>query len=125
VRITDFGLSKLIESEVPEGKAVGTPAYMPPEQFRGSKIGPESDWYGIGCLIYEMLTGRMLFTGDRWMEMYNEKISCEPNEQWPKLDCSEELKGIVRSALAPRPEDRRLNLPMIAEWADDVSGLFH
>ncbi len=124
VRLTDFGLSKLIESEVPEGKAVGTPSYMPPEQFRSSQIGCESDWYSLGCLVYEMLTGEFLFNGETWMEMYDQKKRAKPSLTWPALPCSEELQQIVRNTLYPDPADRRLDLETIAGWSRNVPNLF-
>lgn len=124
VRLTDFGLSKLLESEVLDGKAVGTPSYMPPEQFRRSNIGPESDWYALGCLIYEMLTAKLLFVGDNWMEMYRRKRNTAPSDQWPAVECSPELRALLHATLQPNPKDRQIDLESIAKWADQVEGLF-
>jgi len=64
-RITDFGLAKRVESEsgmTMSGTALGTPSYMPPEQAAGSRnVGPASDVYGLGAILYEMLTARPPF----------------------------------------------------------------
>jgi serine/threonine protein kinase len=47
------------------GKAVGTPCYMPPEQFRTDDLDPESDWYSVGCVLHEILTGKCYFAPRR------------------------------------------------------------
>lgn len=119
-RLTDFGLSKLLASEVPSGKAVGTPAYMPPEQFRTENVGPECDWYALGCLACEMLTGRILFRGSSWREMYDEKALKVPTTQWPPIDASDELRGVICDALEPSLEKRTIDLDLIASWADEA-----
>src|SRR4051812_39477383 len=64
--ITDFGLAKRVEgnfSLTRSGAIVGTPCYMAPEQAAGSRgvIGPASDVYSLGTMLYEMLTGRPPF----------------------------------------------------------------
>ncbi len=61
VAITDFGLSRLIESDGCDQECVGTPVYMPPEQFMMTNVGPHSDWYSFGCIAYEMMSGKRLF----------------------------------------------------------------
>jgi tRNA A-37 threonylcarbamoyl transferase component Bud32 len=124
VRLTDFGLSKLLESEVPEGKAVGTPSYMPPEQFRTADVGPPCDWYAIGCLTFEMLTARMLFAAATWTEMFDVKRRSRPSDRWPVVDASPELCKIIRGALEPKAKDRRLDLEAISRWAANVDRLF-
>ncbi|MCB9595760.1 MAG: serine/threonine protein kinase [Sandaracinaceae bacterium] len=70
VVVVDFGLA-FIEGDTArgrmtrEGRVAGTPDYMSPEQITGSVTGAASDVYSLGCLLYEMLTSRVPFTGDR------------------------------------------------------------
>lgn len=124
VKITDFGLSKLLESEALERKAVGTPSYMPPEQFRGDAVGPHYDWYALGCLACEMLTGDILFQGNNWMEIFDAKRRRTPSKQWPDIDASDELKGIIHDALHPEANDRRMDLQAMSRWSQPVGHLF-
>lgn len=70
VVITDFGLARrfadasAFASLTGAGTAVGTPAYMAPEQLEGKDIGPPADIYALGLVMYEMVTGTLPFTGD-------------------------------------------------------------
>jgi serine/threonine protein kinase len=68
VKVTDFGIAKAAASGqrglTSEGMTVGTPEYMSPEQALGKGVGPPSDLYSIGCMTYEMLTGRLPFTAE-------------------------------------------------------------
>lgn len=124
VRLADFGLSKLIESEVSENKAVGTPSYMPPEQFSGGHVGPEGDWYALGCLACEMLSGRILFVRGSWAELSERKRHQAPSDDWPKINASSDIRELIHGALQPNIEKRQVDLEAISEWADKVEGLF-
>jgi serine/threonine protein kinase len=67
--LADFGLSTILGSQsIHQTSSLGTPAYMAPEQFKG-EVSRESDQYALGCLAYEMLTGRKPFTAQNVMAL--------------------------------------------------------
>jgi eukaryotic-like serine/threonine-protein kinase len=111
VWVTDFGLA--FRSDDPQqkeaGQAVGTPAYMSPEQVRsgGEPVDYRTDIYSLGATLYELLTLRPIFEGDTSLVVLTQIASVNPvaphrhNPRIPKdLDC------IVRRAVAKRPSDR-------------------
>lgn len=59
--LADFGIATTLAASIKYGTAIGTPYYMAPEQFRGS-ISKEGDQYALGCIAYELFTGRLPFT---------------------------------------------------------------
>src|SRR4029079_1611381 len=68
VVLLDFGLvfaqdESLDLSMTDDDAVLGTPLYMSPEQTEGAKLGPPSDWYGVGELLYQALTGRTAYQG--------------------------------------------------------------
>jgi serine/threonine protein kinase len=68
VKIIDFGVARLLDDGSPrltrQGQAVGTLAYMSPEQLEGGELDGRADLYSVGCVCYELLAGRRPFTAD-------------------------------------------------------------
>ena len=64
VVLLDFGLAKLVDAKEHAGGLIGTADYVSPEQVRGGPLTVASDWYGVGVILYHLLTGRRPFEGD-------------------------------------------------------------
>jgi len=80
VKIADFGLAVAIDRSrlTREGMMVGTTSYMPPEQAVGGDVTPRSDLYSLGCVLYEMVTGRPPFLGDDSVAVISQHINTAP-----------------------------------------------
>ncbi|MBA3481078.1 MAG: serine/threonine protein kinase, partial [Pirellulales bacterium] len=105
IKIGDYGLSKFISCSRRSGQteSVGTVHYMAPEIANG-RYGREIDAYALGIILYEMLTGRVLFEGESVGEVLMKHLTAEPN-----LDkLSEPFLTVVKGAMAKDPE-RRIN----------------
>jgi len=120
VKIVDFGLAKLLEGQEKDltgsGTAFGTPEYMAPEQWRGEPVDGRTDLYALGCIVFEMLTGRPPFVGPTPLSLASQHMDVErpalTHEDGQPLG-PEALTLALQACLALEPEDR---LPR----ADDV-----
>ncbi len=86
-----------------EGRVVGTPAYMAPEQHLGLDVGPAADQYALGVALHEALYGKRPFGGDA-QAMFRAKT--KPPDEPPPSDVPAWLWTIVRRGLEPSPTDR-------------------
>ena len=120
VRLTDFGIVKALSG--PEltqtGMTFGTAAYLSPEQATGEPIGPASDVYSLGCVMYEMLTGSPPFTGDNPAVVAYKQVWEQPRplHEWaPEVPPA--LESIVMRCLNKDPARR---YPTAAALAADL-----
>jgi eukaryotic-like serine/threonine-protein kinase len=107
-KVTDFGISRTTTSQMTEaGSIVGTAQYLSPEQARGAPVDQRSDIYSVGIVLYELLTGKLPFTGETPLEIamkHLSEIPKSPSELRPEV--STDLDMVVLRALAKDPEDR-------------------
>ena len=106
--MTDFGIARSGASQMTEaGSIVGTAQYLSPEQARGAPVDPRSDLYSLGIVLYEMLTGKVPFTGDTPVEIAMKHLSQVP-EPPSKLraDVPHDLDAVVMRSLAKDPDQR-------------------
>ena len=121
--ITDFGLAKRVEEDsnlTVSGAIMGTPAYMPPEQASGVKgLTVAVDVYGLGAILYELLTGRPPFKGDTalaTMKLVMEQEPAKPRSLCPKL--SVDLETVCLKCLDKQPGGRYATAEALADDLD-------
>jgi serine/threonine protein kinase/beta-lactam-binding protein with PASTA domain len=108
LKVTDFGIARQSASQMTEaGSIMGTAQYLSPEQARGAPVTAASDLYSAGIVLYEMLTGKVPFTGDSAVEIAMRHVNdtpAPPSTLRPEIPF--ELDLIVLRALAKDPGDR-------------------
>ncbi len=114
VKVLDFGLAKALAdhasgadlSQTREGVILGTVPYMSPEQARGKPVDKRTDIWAFGCVLYEMLTGRLLFTGATVSDILALVLATEPD--WTGLPSTtpSPLRRLLRRCLEKEPKER-------------------
>ncbi|MDP9238936.1 MAG: protein kinase [Chloroflexota bacterium] len=109
VKIGDFGLALSLDRTrmTMAGTMVGTAAYMPPEQAMGGATTAASDLYALGCVIYEMVTGRPPFVGDDVVAVISQHVNTPPvAPTWHTNECPAGLETLITRLLAKDPAQR-------------------
>jgi serine/threonine protein kinase len=116
LKVLDFGIAKLAADSLDDddrqtltqvGVIIGTPRYMSPEQCNGKELTPASDVYGLGVILYEMLTGAVPFSGSSALAIalkHTTESPRRPSEFMASIPGA--LEDVVLHALEKKPEDR-------------------
>ena len=118
IKLIDFGVARRLDEPTVPGAIAGTPAYMAPEQWRG-QAGPASDVYSLGCMLYEMVTGRPVFSGSLPYLMASHRHRRPAPPSAVRADLSPDLEQTILRALAKNPADR----PSTSSLAASLSSL--
>ncbi|MEZ6081313.1 MAG: serine/threonine-protein kinase [Pirellulaceae bacterium] len=123
--VMDFGLAlqdsmKDVEKLTRTGMIMGTPAYMSPEQIRDSgRVGPSADIYSLGVILFELLTGRLPFTGSILTVYSQIVVEAPPRPSCIRSGIDPELEAICLKAMAKDPRER---FESMAEFAESLNG---
>ncbi len=113
MKLGDFGIAKVIGQAAVQltvaGSVMGTPAYMAPEQALGQKLGPGTDIYSLGVMLYELASGDLPFPEtDDPLHQLIAKTDGDPRPlRELRPDIHPELDAVIMQAISRRPEDRQ------------------
>ncbi len=129
VKVLDFGIAKLVRDDTEDltmgGKFIGSPRYMAPEQIRHTQLDGRTDLYALGVLLFEVLTGRVPFRGEKAVQT----LVMHLNEPVPPLRLRggaappPELEALVLRCLAKKPEDRYADVEAFIGALDELPPL--
>jgi serine/threonine protein kinase len=125
IKVMDFGLATMLDpislkklTDTKAEFAVGTPGYISPEQIRGEDMDHRGDLYSVGVILYELLCGKLPFTGSSSMEVMLAHANTEPptfEEMGAGEWVSPSVEALVRACLAKDPTKRPANARELIE----------
>jgi len=122
-KIVDFGIAFTEEGAdlTLEGRFVGSPKYVSPEQIQGKPLDAKSDIYSFGLLAYFVLTGREVFTGRSSEEIIKAHLENEPPGFEPGAEVPEKLQKLVHICLSKTPEKRPPSMRAVARVLEEIA----
>ncbi len=124
VVLLDFGLVKERSEERPHSEVIvlGTAAYMAPEQAAAQPVGPAADWYAVGVMLYEALTGRLPFEGPSADVLAAKQSGDPPHPREHRSELPADLVDLCMGLLARNPAERAGELEISACLLDAAGG---
>jgi serine/threonine-protein kinase len=129
--VMDFGLAKErkagaeLQKLTATGIILGTPEFMSPEQLRGKPLDARTDIYSLALMAYEMLTGKLPFSGRTQQEMMIARLRSDPTplkKIRPELDFPDAVERVLAKALARDPDDRYQTALEFADAFSEAAG---
>jgi eukaryotic-like serine/threonine-protein kinase len=117
-KLGDFGLARALDLSriTQDGAMVGTAAYMPPEHALGGDVGPKSDLYSLGAMLYTMLTGRPPFLGDDTVSIISQHLNARAiSPSWHNPEVGPDVEALVLELLEKDPEKRPTSAAEVRE----------
>jgi tRNA A-37 threonylcarbamoyl transferase component Bud32 len=117
IKVADFGLARMGDSEMTqEGAVMGTPSYMAPEQTRGAAVDFRADLYALGCVLFEMLSGRPPYSGTvQEVLLAHASPASPPALDAAAIEAPSALARLLSSLLAKDPSARPQSAKEVAE----------
>jgi serine/threonine-protein kinase len=113
LKVLDFGVAQVEERESQQGRRLtahgmvfGTPEYMAPEQARGETVGPATDLYAVGVMLYELLTGELPIQGESPMDTMMAQVTTPVKDIRELVEIPNSVARVVHELLRKAPEDR-------------------
>ena len=122
-KIGDFGLAQSLGLSrlTAEDKVVGTPFYMVPEQAMGGEIAEPSDLYSLGCMFYEMVTGRPPFVGGDQVAILGQHLNTPPvSPTWHNPEVPTGLEALILRLLEKDPASRPASAAEVLQSLDAI-----
>jgi serine/threonine-protein kinase len=118
VKLTDFGIAQMVDLRrmTVTGQLLGSPAYMSPEHVEGKELDFRTDEFGVGIVLYQLVTGELPFSGKNPHEILKRIGDCvypDPCRVNPRV--GKELGGIIEKALAKNPADRYADIALMQQ----------
>ncbi len=133
-RVLDFGIAKLRDegratqaAMTQAGDMLGTPQYMAPEQIKAEQIDGRTDIYALGCMLYEMITGRMPFEGSTVLAILSKHLMenpAPPSVRRPELQIPPAIDHLIMTAIAKDREQRPATMEIYGEQINALLAQF-